>query len=180
MAATTTGRPPWFLALLLALCAFVNYGAFRAHDLVVSTSALNSQRGALEAQRDQLPPYRDTTSLQAEVAAVETQRVALDARAAALASRVTPEPERPALDLRITRLAERAGLLVERQEQPGGGTPFTRTWVLRGTFGRLRAFLGKLAGLDRRVVVTNLTLTTDPDAPPYAVGLLAIKLTVSP
>lgn len=179
--ATSAGRPPWFLALLLALCAFVNYGAFRAHGLVGSIKGLKDARASLEAQREQLPPYRDTASLEAEVAEIESARAGLAARAAALAARVAPEPERPALDLRITRLAEQTGLLVETQDKPRAATdPFTRTWALRGTFGRVRGFLKQLAGLDRRVVVTELTLERDQAAPPHAQGWLTVRLTVSP
>jgi hypothetical protein len=178
---TAAGRPPWFLALLLALCAFVNYGVFRAHDLVGSIKGLKDARASLEAQREQLPPYRETASLEAEVAAIESRRGGLDARAAALATRVAPEPERPALDLRITRLAEQSGLLVEKQEQPrAASAPFTRAWTLRGTFGRVRGFLRQLAALDRRVVVTELSLERDRDAPVHAQGWLTIRLTVSP
>lgn len=181
MAASTSGRPPWFLALLLALCGFVNYGVFRAHDLVASTRALKDQRSALEAQREQLPPLRDTTSLEDEVAAIESARAGLELRAKVLAARVAAEPERPALDLRVTRLAEQAGLLVEKQEQPrAAAAPFTRTWSLRGTFGRVRRFLSELAHLDRRVVVTELTLERDGAAPAHAEGWLTVRLTVSP
>lgn len=177
MAASTPGRPPWLLALLLALCAFVNYWVFRAHDLVASTRALKDQRAALAAQRAQLPPLRDAASLEDEVAAIESARAGLELRSKVLAARVAPEPERPALDLRVTRLAEQAGLLVEKQEQPrAAAAPFTRTWALRGTFGRVRRFLSELAQLDRRVVVTELTLERGA----HAEGWLTVRLAVSP
>lgn len=180
MAAPTSGRPPWFLALLLALCAFVNYGVFRARDLVGSIEGLEARSAALAAQREQLPPYRETGSLEAEVAAIESARAGLDVRTKALAVRVAPEAERPALDLRITGLAEQSGLRVERQELPHASAPSTRTWALRGTFGRVRTFLNQLAHLDRRVVVTELSLERDPAAPDHAQGWLMIRLTVSP